>query len=197
MHHPRPAAFSMVRKHARFGAVLFLAVAGAALAATPVLPTITNGGARMWLAFDPEGRTIGQVQFLQKIVTVVNTSNAANTYTIYYEPQHITVCAGTLAAGGTSLCGVQPTQHLSGGYFQVIAAQPVLMGGHSDMPVIRYAQQSPNGPFGADPSTGMIQNIPFVWQQGCPPRPGSGCPNGNVVGGGGGVVGGTTVKPKP
>lgn len=73
------------------------------------------------------------------------------------------------------MCGVQSSTHLSGGYFQVISATPVLMGGHSDVPVLSYAQE-PNGTYVADTAKGTIQNMPLVWQQGCPPRVGSGCP---------------------
>ncbi|MDQ6629626.1 MAG: hypothetical protein M3Z29_14475 [Pseudomonadota bacterium] len=181
--------------------VLVAATAAAATftAAALAAPTVSNGGARQWIAFDPDGRTIGPVQFLSKTISIVNTSNVANKFTIFYEPQHLAICGGTLGAGGATLCGVQSTQHLSGGYFQVIATEPVLMSGHSDVPVIRYFQESPTGPFGADPSTGVIQNIPFVWQQGCPPRPGSGCPDGTLVGGTGGAgrvggLGGTDVR---
>lgn len=146
-------------------------------------PTVSNGGARQWIAFDPDGRSIGPVQFLSKTVSIANTSTAGNAFTIYYEPAHIAICAGALGAGGTSLCGIQPTQHLSGGYFQVIAAQPVLMGGRSEVPVLQYAQ-NPDGSYGADTSRGTIQNIPLVWQQGCPPRHGSGCPDGSLSIGG-------------
>jgi hypothetical protein len=67
-------------------------------------------------------------------------------------------------------------QELSGGYFQVIAAQPVLMGGYTEVATLSYAQESPTGPFGAETTKGTIQNIPLVWQQGCPPRKGTGCP---------------------
>jgi hypothetical protein len=144
-------------------------------------PTVNNGGARLWIAFDPDGRSIGPVQFLSKTVSIVNTSTARNTYTLTYEPAHLVICRGTLAAGASAFCGVQPTQHLSGGYFQARATQPVLLGGHSDVPVIRYVQNSPGGTYGADPSTGEIQNIPLNWQPGCPPKRGSGCPDGSLT----------------
>ena len=151
-------------------------------ATTP--PLVSNGGAKQWVAFDPTGRNIGPVQFLVRHVTIVNTSNAPNTFQISYEPTHFLLCAGTLGAGQMNLCGVQPKQQLFGGYFQVVAAHSVLMGGQIDAPVIRFVQNSPpftnaapNGGFGADPSTGIIQLIPLVWQQGCPPRHGSGCPD--------------------
>lgn len=189
--HRFPASRALVRRVSPVAGLAALAAAATAFAAAPVLPVVSNGGARQWIAFDPDGRTIGTVQFLTKTVTIVNASTAANAFTVFYEPQHIAFCAGTLGAGQATLCGTQPTQHFSGGYFQVIATQPVLMGGHSDVPVIRYAQ-NPQGSFGADTSTGMIQNIPLVWQQGCPPRPGSGCPNGSVTTGVGSVG---TVKP--
>src|SRR3978361_97267 len=134
-------------------AATVLAPIGTFGAPAPAQPVVINGGATQWLAFDPGGRTIGPVQFLQKIVVAVNTSNAANPFKLFYEPQHLTICAGTLAPGATTLCGVQPTQHLAGGYFQMIATQPVLMGGFSDVPVIRYAQNTPGGTCGADPAT--------------------------------------------
>jgi hypothetical protein len=168
--------------------VLVLATAAAVTFASSrvraaATPPVSNGGARQWVAFDPDGRSIGPVQFLSKTVSIVNTSTAGNAFTVYYEPAHIAICGGTLGAGAMSLCGVQPTQHLAGGYFQVIAAQPVLMGGRSEVPVIRYAQ-NPQGTYGADTSTGTIQNIPLVWQQGCPPRHGSGCPVNSISVGG-------------
>ena len=144
------------------------------------LTPVSNGGARQWIAFDPDGRTIGPVQFLSKTVSIVNTSTATGSYTIYYEPAHLPICAGGLGAGQMTLCGVQSTQHLSGGYFQVIASEPVLMGGRSEVPVLRYVQNA-DGTYGADTSQGTIQNIPLVWQQGCPPRKGSGCPEGNIA----------------
>jgi hypothetical protein len=142
------------------------------------LPPVSNGGARYWIAFDPQGRTIGPVQFLSKIVTIVNTSTASNAFSVYYEPTHVAICAGTLPAGTMTRCGVQPAQQqqLSGGYFQAIAAQPVLMGGYTEVPTLSYFQESPNGPYGAETGRGTIQNIPLTWQQGCPPRKGAGCP---------------------
>lgn len=163
------------------GATAMLASRYVHSAPAPVVshPVVSNGGARQWVAFDPiGGRNLGSVQFLFKSIQIVNTSNVPNAYSVTYEPVHLNVCGGTLAAGGAALCGVQPSQHLAGGYFQVIAAQPVLMGGYTDVPVMRFAQTSQGGAFGADPSTGIIQYIPLVWQQGCPPRPGSGCPDG-------------------
>lgn len=169
---------------------LALGLAGAMCAGPAyAAPAFNNGGARHWIAFDSQGRQLGDVQFLQKIVLIVNTATVANRFTIFYEPQHIAFCSGTLAPGGTAICGTQPNQRLSGGYFQVIAAQPVLMGGHSDVPVMRYAQQGTQA-YGADPASGLLQNQLFVWQQGCPPRPGSGCPAGAVVSGTGGASGG-------
>jgi hypothetical protein len=89
MHRLPSAARPSVRKRALVVGLVALGAAAGALAAPP----ISNGGARMWLAFDPEGRTIGPVQFLQKIVTIANTSNAANAFTVFYEPQHLSICA--------------------------------------------------------------------------------------------------------
>jgi hypothetical protein len=139
------------------------------------VPTVTNGGAKQWIAFDPDGRSIGPVQFLSKTVSLVSTSTGSGKFSVYYEPQHLLICAGTIGGGGNTLCGVQPTTHLSGGYFQVISATPVLMGGRSEVPTLSYTQEK-DGTYVADTSKGTIQNIPLVWQQGCPPRKGSGCP---------------------
>jgi hypothetical protein len=154
-------------------------VAAASLASgkvrSAVAPTVTNGGAKQWIAFDPDGRSIGPVQFLSKTVSLVSTSTASGKFSVYYEPQHLLICAGTIGGGANTLCGVQPTTHLSGGYFQVISATPVLMGGRSEVPTLSYTQEK-DGTYVADTSKGTIQNIPLVWQQGCPPRKGSGCP---------------------
>jgi hypothetical protein len=159
--------------------VLVAATAVVAFASNQVraakAPAVTNGGARQWIAFDPDGRSIGPVQFLSKTVSLVSTSTASGKFSVYYEPQHLLICAGTIGGGGNTLCGVQSATHLSGGYFQVISATPVLMGGHSDVPVLSYSQE-PNGTYVADTAKGTIQNMPLVWQQGCPPRVGSGCP---------------------
>jgi hypothetical protein len=139
------------------------------------VPAVTNGGAKQWIAFDPDGRSIGPVQFLSKTVSLVSTSTASGKFSVYYEPQHLLICSGTIGGGGNTLCGVQPSVHLSGGYFQVISATPVLMGGRSEVPTLSYTQEK-DGTYVADTSKGTIQNIPLVWQQGCPPRKGSGCP---------------------
>ncbi|HEV7529830.1 MAG TPA: hypothetical protein VGO29_13120 [Solirubrobacteraceae bacterium] len=144
-------------------------------ARSAAVPAVTNGGAKQWIAFDPDGRSIGPVQFLSKTVSLVSTSTASGKFSVYYEPQHLLICAGTIGGGANTLCGVQPTTHLSGGYFQVISATPVLMGGRSEVPTLSYTQEK-DGTYVADTSKGTIQNIPLVWQQGCPPRKGSGCP---------------------
>jgi len=146
-------------------------------------PVAGSGGARFWIAFDPGGREIGPVQFLSKQVQILNTTSAANAFTIFYKPQQgaaIVFCKGTLGAAELLVCGAQPTQHLQGGYFQVVAARPVVMGGRSEVPTIGY-QQQPNGTFGAETARGTIQNIPFNWQQGCAPFAGSGCPSNAVA----------------
>ncbi|MEA2209060.1 MAG: hypothetical protein QOF54_1537 [Solirubrobacteraceae bacterium] len=166
------------------GVLLAAVVIGASVAAvalasgkarSAVAPTVTNGGAKQWIAFDPDGRSIGPVQFLSKTVSLVSTSTASGKFSVYYEPQHLLICAGTIGFGSNTLCGVQPTTHLSGGYFQVISTTPVLMGGRSEVPTLSYTQEK-DGTYVADTSKGTIQNIPLVWQQGCPPRKGSGCP---------------------
>ena len=170
------------RSLALMGALVVVLVAATATAAfakkhvhAAKAPAVTNGGARQWIAFDPDGRSIGPVQFLSKTVSLVSTSTASGKFSVYYEPQHLLICSGTIGGGGNTLCGVQSSTHLSGGYFQVISATPVLMGGHSDVPVLSYYQE-PNGTYVADTAKGTIQNMPLVWQQGCPPRVGSGCP---------------------
>jgi hypothetical protein len=160
---------------------------------TDAAPIVRNGGARHWVAFNPVGRNLGPVQFLQKTVLIVNTSTAPNAFKIFHEPAHVLFCSGTLAPGTSALCGTQPTQRFDGGYFQVIAAEPVLVGGQSDTPVMGFAQQA-NGTFGANPSTGTILIVPLVWQEGCPPRRGSGCPDGSVTAGTGGTVNGGNTK---
>jgi hypothetical protein len=166
------------------GVLLAAVIVGASVAAvslasgkarSAVVPAVTNGGAKQWIAFDPDGRSIGPVQFLSKTVSLVSTSTASGKFSVYYEPQHLLICAGTIGGGANTLCGVQPTTHLSGGYFQVISATPVLMGGRSEVPTLSYTQEK-DGTYVADTSKGTIQNIPLVWQQGCPPRKGSGCP---------------------
>ena len=165
------------------GALLIAVVIAASAAAvssdskahSTAVPVVSNGGAKQWIAFDPDGRSIGPVQFLSKTISIVSTSTGSGKYSIYYEPQHLLICAGTIGGGGNTLCGVQPTTHLSGGYFQVISATPVLMGGRSEVPTLSYSQEK-DGTYVADTSKGTIQNIPLVWQQGCPPRRGTGCP---------------------
>ena len=151
------------------------AVSSASKAHSTAVPVVSNGGAKQWIAFDPDGRSIGPVQFLSKTISIVSTSTGSGKYSIYYEPQHLLICAGTIGGGGNTLCGVQPTTHLSGGYFQMISATPVLMGGRSEVPTLSYSQEK-DGTYVADTSKGTIQNIPLVWQQGCPPRRGTGCP---------------------
>ncbi len=147
-------------------------------ARTTVAPVAGSGGARFWIAFDPAGRQIGPVQFLQKQVQILNTTSASNAFTITYKPASgaaIPFCKGTLGPAQLFVCGAQSTQHLENGFFQVVAARPVVMGGRSEVPTIGYQQQS-DGSFGAETAKGTIQNIPFNWQQGCAPFAGSGCP---------------------
>lgn len=140
---------------------------------------VTNGGARDWIAFDPDARTIGPVQFLSKTFTIIGTSTAGGKFTLYYEPEHKLICSGAAGPGAVTRCGVQPNVQLSGGYFQLISATPVLAAGRVEVPTLSYSQEA-NGKYIADTSKGTIQNIPLIWQQGCPPRPGSGCPVTNL-----------------
>jgi hypothetical protein len=73
------------------------------------------------------------------------------------------------------------TPALTRGYFQVIAAQPVLAGGSSDTAYMNFAQEDAQGRFGADPAHGAVISVPLTFQQGCPPRPGNGCPDGRLA----------------
>jgi hypothetical protein len=146
-------------------------------------PLAGSGGARFWIAFDPGGREIGPVQFLSKQVQILNTTSATNAYTIFYKQEQgptIVFCKGALGPAELFVCGEQSSQHLQYGYFQVVAARPVLMGGRSEVPTIGY-QQEGNAKFGAETAKGTIQNIPFNWQQGCAPFSGSGCPTNAVA----------------
>ena len=160
-----------------------MAVSGAAQAA----PVYSNGGSPYWIAFDPNGRALGNVQFLSKRFMVVNVSNATNAFTITYEPAHTTLCSGTLQPGAMTICGTQSTPAMVNGYIQVVAAEPVVVGGSSDTPFMNFFQEDPNGKFGADPAHGTVISMPFEWLPGCPPRPGTGCPDGSVVAGSTGV----------
>jgi hypothetical protein len=138
---------------------------------------VSDGGARLWIAFDPPARPIGGVLGSPKFVSVANTSTANNPITVYYEPAHVALCKLTLAPGEMERCFVQLSQHLDNGYFQVIATQPVVVGGNSQVPEIQYSQNA-DGTFSANPAMGTSQDVPLVWQEGCPPRHGSGCPTG-------------------
>jgi hypothetical protein len=53
---------------------------------THAASTVSNGGARHWVAFDPQGRSLGEVQFLLKIVRIANASTVSNKFSIFYEP---------------------------------------------------------------------------------------------------------------
>jgi hypothetical protein len=166
-----------MRQHHSIAAAVLMLAAMALAEAVHAAPTVSNGGAQYWVAFDPNGRTLGNAQFLTKRIVVLNTSSATNTFTIYYEPQHTTICTQTLAAGGMTTCGLMSTPAMVNGYFQVIAAAPVLVGGSSDTPFMNFTQDA-QGNFGADPSHGAVISVPFDWREGCPPRPGTGCPDG-------------------
>jgi hypothetical protein len=146
-----------------------------------VTQPVTNGGAKDWIAFDPDTRSIGPVQFLSKTFTILSTSTASGKFTLYYEPQHKLICSGAVGGGSLTRCGVQPAEAttLSGGYFQMISASPVLMSGRIEAPEFAYFQEA-NGKYAADTSKGTIANLPLTWQQGCPPRAGTGCPLTNL-----------------
>jgi hypothetical protein len=153
-----------------------LTVAGVVQGGAP----FSNGGGQYWVAFDPNGRNIGNVGFMSKRIFLVNTSNQLNAYSIYDEPAHTRICAETLGPGQTGECDVQPGPPIFGDYFQVIAAQPVLVGGTSDTAYMSYTEQgAANGL--ADTSHGLVISVPLIWQQGCPPAPGNGCPDGRAA----------------
>jgi hypothetical protein len=171
------------------------ALVGATTLAAHAAPAVSNGGAQYWVAFDPNGRDVGSVFFASKRFFIVNTSNQPNAYTIYDEPSHKTICSGTLGPGQMDTCGTQQGPVEYNNYFQVIAAQPVLVGGTSDTAFLNYTQQG-GAPAQADTAHGMIIGVPLTWQQGCPPRPGDGCPDGRIaVDPNGGAIG--RVQPQP
>jgi hypothetical protein len=142
---------------------------------------VTNGGAKDWIAFDVDARSIGPVEFLSETFTIVSTSTAGGKFTLYHEPDHKLICQGAVGGGSLTRCGVQSPQipTLDGGYFQMISASPVLMTGRVEVPEFAYAQEA-NGKYIADISKGTIANLPLIWQAGCPPRAGSGCPVTNL-----------------
>ncbi len=49
------------------------AVSSASKAHSTAAPVVSNGGAKQWIAFDPDGRSIGPVQFLSKTISMVST----------------------------------------------------------------------------------------------------------------------------
>ena len=111
-------------------ALIALVAVGAAYARqhgkTAAVPIAGAGGARYWIAFDPVGRSIGPVQFLQKQVQILNTTSASNAFTIFYKPPFaaaIVFCKGTLGAAQMQVCGAQNPQQFENGYFQVVAAR--------------------------------------------------------------------------
>jgi hypothetical protein len=146
----------------------------------PDQPIIVNGGARFWVAED-EARLLAPT--ISKRIKISNTTTASNSFAITYEregfrPARLGVCSGTLNAGQTRICDVQYRQSssshsYSGGYFQVRASQAVVVGGHNWAPAPRWEFEG-----GRTRTTreGIVEQIPYIWQQGCPPKAGSGCP---------------------
>jgi hypothetical protein len=173
---------------------LVLAGALAAVLATdsrsqaPNQPIINNGGAREWVAVDRfAGGQPGLNTF--KVITLVNTSTARNSFVVNYELDSGTprrrVCGGTLAAGQSTVCGVsaRPDRGFTNGYFQVRASQPLIPAGVRDVAMQGWEERTQRVR-GRVRGTGqyqfagpaVIQQIPYEWQPGCPPRAGSGCP---------------------
>jgi hypothetical protein len=181
----------MARNHRRALAAAVLLGAIGVSGGAPAAPVFSNGGGQYWVAFDPTGRDLGPVHFMSKRIVVLNTSNQPNDVSVFYEPAHTSICATTLAPGAVGTCGVVSSPATVGGYFQVIAAHPVLAGGSSDTAYMDFAQQNAQGQFGADPAHGAVISVPLSFQPGCPPRPGNGCPDGRIaIDPNGGAVGG-------
>jgi hypothetical protein len=146
---------------------------------------LSNGGAKQWVAFDPLVSNAATHQSLNmvRIVRLVNTSNATNSFTVTYErpgnPTRLPICSGTLVAGEARTCSnvnKAATGYVDG-YLLVRASQPVIAGGYIDLPVQDYEQA------GSGSNTrlkflnrGTVQRLSYDWQPGCPPRQGNGCP---------------------
>ena len=174
----------------------------------PTQTVIANGGARDWIAMDPftDNRYTGLN--VRSTVSAANMSNQNNNVVVSYVTgnQRKAICATTLAPGsGSVFCGFSsrldrgkdsPTV---GGFVQVRATQPVLLGGFRETPLRGYEESDKRsefnfgGPgFGAQTGearddddvfrlnlkpVGVLEQKPFVWrEQGCAPVFGSGCP---------------------
>ena len=174
-------------------AVAVLAIgAQAATSQTKSQGTVTSsadGGAREWVAFDPLVGVPVKSQSLNtsRIVRLANTSTTAATYTVTYErpgrPDRLTICTGTLLAGEAKTC-VSVGRSSSGfvdGYIQVRASQPVLVGGHVDLPLSDYELSGGNTPRLKFLNRGTVQRLLYDWHPGCPPKPGGICPAGQPI----------------
>jgi hypothetical protein len=151
---------------------------------------IANGGQKQWVAFDPlvSVASTPQTKNMIRIVMLVNTSTAPNTYSVTYEhtsgPNRLNICTGTLQPGQRRDCGGvgRASSGFIDGYFQVRGTQPLIAGGYIDLPVQDWEPLGgANGQRLKSLDRGTIQRLPFDWQPGCPPRAGSGCPTGQPV----------------
>jgi hypothetical protein len=162
-------------------AVLILAAGRGESQVTPQV--ISNGGAREWVAFEPLVTVVSTHQSFNilRLFQIVNTSTERSTYTITLErttaPLRITICTGTLQPGQRKVCGGvgRARNGYADGYYQVRASQPVLMGGHVNLPQEDYELVTSGTPRLRFKDRGTIQHLPFDWQQGCPPKAGTGC----------------------
>jgi hypothetical protein len=148
-------------------------------------PVVSNGGARDWVAFTNARllNTDGTLSF-EKVISIVNTSTALNGYAVAFiggDGKRTLVCGGKLARGAQAICYLDHAERFATGYFQASAAYPVVMGG-SEQTANKQRFQDQAGLHFND-QVGVTQ-IPLDWQQGCPPKSGTGCPTGLTVGAG-------------
>lgn len=150
-----------------------------------------NGGAREWIAFDPVVGSPIRAQTLNMLrnLRIANTSTASSTYVITFERQgraaRIPLATGVLQPGESRNAAVlgRVSSGFVDGYIQVRATQPVLVGGHVDLPVQDYEQQgSDSSPRLKFLNRGTVQRVQLDFRPGCPPKPGSGCPTTGVTG---------------
>ena len=171
-------------------AVAVLAISAQAATSQSQRPVTSSadGGAREWVAFDPLVGVPARSQTLNmlRIVRLVNTSATPATYTVTYErpgrPDRLTMCTGVLQAGEAKTC-IRLGRSSGGfvdGYIQVRASQPVLVGGHLDLPVSDYELSGGNNPRLKFHNRGTVQRLLYDWHPGCPPKPGAGCPTGQI-----------------
>jgi hypothetical protein len=149
---------------------------------------LANGGAREWVASDHPGSFQGLNATKQ--IVLINTSTEQNSYVVTYErnsaPPRRRICTGTLGAGQRAACQVSglPPSGPTLGYFQVRSSQPLLPGGYTQVPVRGWEEGTRRvrgrvqgtGRYHFVNTPGVVQHVPYDWQQGCPPKAGSGCP---------------------